>query len=182
MPRLLTQIEGLTAVSFILLVAAIAGTVQAVPLFLNLGPVNLGTAHVAQVGWVTAFTVLYSAGAILLWWFAVRRGQHAIWLTALHVTVALAAADLLTNGLGLVASSIGTHGEIATALGRALPEALWGLVAGALLRSPFWFVQAVALVAVGRLVLHIDALIVPPPAGAQYALIDQLTNAEPRVN
>jgi hypothetical protein len=125
-PRLLTQIEGLTAASFILLVAAIAGTVQAVPLLLNLGPVNLATTHLAQVGWVTAFSLLYWTGAAFLWWFAVRRRQHAIWVTALHVTVALAAADLLMNGLGLAASSIGTHGEIAIALGRALPDALWG--------------------------------------------------------
>jgi hypothetical protein len=161
-PGFLAQIEGLTVPSFILLIAAIAGTVQAIPLFLHLGSVDLGRARLAQIGLATALSVVYYTGAALLWWFAVRRRQHSLWLTALQVTVALAAADLLMNGLGLVATSIETRGAFAIALGRALPDALWGFVGGALLRSPFWFIQAAALIAVGRLVLHVDALIVPP--------------------
>jgi hypothetical protein len=165
-PLLFAQIEGLASARFILLIAAVAGTVQAVPVFLHPGSLNLATASVGQLALVTGISLLWWTGAALLWWFAVRRRQYPIWLTALHVTLGLAAADLLMNGLGFVASSIETRGEFAIAFGRALPGALWGPVGIALLRSPFWFVQAIALIAVGRLVLHMDALIVPPPATA----------------
>ena len=166
MPRLLAQIEGLAVAPFILLVAAVAGTVQALPLFLYSGSINLASARLADVVLVTGLSLLSWTGAALLWWFAVRRQRYAIWLSALHVTVALAVADLLMSALGFVASSIATRGEFAIAIARALPNALWGMVGGALLRSPFWFVQAAVLIAVGRLVLHMDTLMVPPPVSA----------------
>ena len=168
MPRFLAQIESLAVAPFILLIAAIAGTIQALPSFLHLGSLNLASARFVQVVLVTGIALLDWTGAALLWWFAVRRRQYPIWLTALQVTVALAAADLLTNGLGFVAASIETRGEFAIAFGRALPGALSGPLGIALLRTPFWFVQAVALIAVGRLVLHIDALVLPSPAAATH--------------
>jgi hypothetical protein len=136
--------------------------------FLHLGSLNLASARLAQIVLVTGIALLNWTGAALLWWFAVRRRQYPIWLTALHVTVALAAGDLLMNGLGFVAASIETRGEYAIAFGRALPAAFSGPVGIALLRSPFWFVQAVALIAVGRLVLHMDALVLPPPAASTH--------------
>lgn len=117
---------------------------------------------------VAGMALLYWIGAALLWWFAVRRRQHAIWLTALHVTVALFAADLFMDGLGYVAASIETHGEYAGALGHSLPGALSGPLGIALLRSPFWFLQTVALIALGRLVLRMDALVVPPSPAARH--------------
>lgn len=169
MPRFLAQIETLSAAQFILLVAALAGTVQAIPAFLHLGSLNLATARVVQVAAVTAVAILYSIGAAFLWWFAVRRRQHSIWFTALHVTAALFAADLLTNGLGFVAASIETRGEYAIALGHSLSLAFSGPIGIALLRSPFWFVQALALIIVGRLVLHVDSLVAPSPAAATHS-------------
>jgi hypothetical protein len=163
-PRSLAQIESLALTPFILLVAAIAGTIQALPVFLHLGSLNLAGARFAQIALITGIAVLDWTGAALLWWFAIRRRQYSIWLTAVHVTVALAAGDLLMNGLGYVATSIETHGEYAIAFARALPAALSGPVGSALLRSPFWFVEALVLISVGRLVLHMDTLVVPPPA------------------
>jgi hypothetical protein len=166
--RFLEQIEILAVAPFILLIAAIAGTVQALPLFLHLGSLNLASARIAQVVLVTGTGLLYRIGAVLLWWFAVRRRQYPIWLSALHVTVGLAAADLLMNGLGYVAASIETHGQYALEFGRALPGSLSGPVGIALLRSPFWFVEALALIALGRLVLHMDSPISPPPVTGAY--------------
>ncbi|HEY9225904.1 MAG TPA: hypothetical protein VIP11_04610 [Gemmatimonadaceae bacterium] len=163
MPLLLAQIERLASARFILLIAAISGTVQAVPVFLHARSLNFATARLGQLALITSINLVWWIGAALLWWFAVRRRQHPIWLTALHVTLGLAVGDILMNSLGFVASSIQTRGEFAIAFGRALPNALSGPVGIALLRSPFWFVQAVALIAVGRLVLHMDALIVPSP-------------------
>ena len=168
MPLLLARIEGLASVRFILLIAAVAGTAQAVPVFLHSGSLNLATARLGQVALITCISVVWWTGAALLWWFAVRRRQYPIWLTAVHVTLGLVAADLLMNGLGYVASSIETRGEFAIALGQALPGTLWGPVGIALLRSPFWFVQAVVLIAVGRLVLRMDTLIVPQQVTATH--------------
>ncbi len=164
MRRSLAQIESLAVTPFILIVAAIAGTIQALPVFLPLGSLNLASARLAQVALFTGIALLDWTGAALLWWFAVRRRQHPIWLTAVHVTVALAAADLLMQGLGYVAASIETRGEYAIALWQALPGALSGPIGITLLRSPFWFVEALVLVSVGRLVLHMDTLVVPPSA------------------
>jgi len=161
--RSIAQIESLAAAPFILLVAALAGSIQALPAFLHLGSLNLAGARLTQIALVTAIAVLNWTGAVLLWWFAVRRHQHPIWLTAVHVTIALAAGDLLMNGLGYVATSIATHGEYALAFARALPGALTGPIGSALIRTPFWFVEGLALIAVGRLVLRIDALVPPPP-------------------
>jgi hypothetical protein len=161
-PRFLAQIESLAVAPFVLLVAAIAGTIQALPAFIHLGTLNLANARFAQVALATGVGLLDWTGAALLWWFAVRRRQFPIWLTALHVTVALAAADLLMNALGFVAASIDSRGEFAIVLGRALPGALSGPLSLALLRSPFWSVEATALIAVGRLVLRIDTLVSPP--------------------
>ncbi|HXT17872.1 MAG TPA: hypothetical protein VN706_19705 [Gemmatimonadaceae bacterium] len=121
MPRSLAQIESLAVTPFILLVAAIAGTVQAIPMFLHIGRLNLASARFVEVAAITGLAVLNWTGAAVLWWFAVRRRQYAIWLTALRVTVALAAADLFMDSLGYVAASIETRGEFAIALGRALP-------------------------------------------------------------
>jgi hypothetical protein len=166
--RSLEQIESLAAAPFILLVAAVASTIQALPIFLQVGSLNLATARFAQIALATGIGVLDWTGAAVLWWFAVRRRQYSILLTAIHVTIAMAVADLLMNGLGFVAASIETRGEFAMALGAALPAALSGPIGIALLRSPFWFVEALALVAVGRLVLHMDTLVVPPLAAATH--------------
>jgi hypothetical protein len=165
-PSSLAQIEDLAVTPFILLVAAIAGTIQAFPVFLHLGSLNLASAHFTQIALVTSNAVLGWTGAAMLWWFAVRTRQYPISITALHVTVALAAGDLLMNGLAYVAASIETHGEYAIAFAHALPGALSGPVGSALLRSPFWFVEALVLISVGRLVLHMDTLVVPAPPAA----------------
>jgi len=164
--RFPAQIERLAVTPFILLVAAIAGTIQGLPALLHLGSLNLTSARFVQVAVITGLGILEWTGAALLWWFAVRRRQYPIWLAAIHVTVALAAADLLANALGYVAASIETRGKYAVALGHALPGALSGPVGSAVLRSPFWFVDAIVLIAVGRLVLHMDTLVVPAPAAA----------------
>lgn len=165
MSRFLAQIEGLAAVPFILRIAAIGGTLQAIPALLHF---NLASARVARVALVNGMGLFYSIGAALLWWFAVRRRQYPISLTALHVTLGLMFADLLMNGLGLVVASIDTHGEFASEYAGALPGALWGPAGSALLRSPFWFVQALVLIAVGRLVLRMDTLVAPGSAAPTH--------------
>ena len=163
MSRSLAEIERLAVAPFILLVAVVAGAIQALPVFLHLGSVHLPSARLAQIVLAMSLAVLNWTGAALLWWFAVRRRQYSIWLTAIHVTVALAAGDLLMNGLGYAAASIETHGEYAVAFAHALPSALPSPLGIALLRSPFWFMEALVLIAVGRLVLHMDSLVAPAP-------------------
>ena len=162
----LAEIEGLAAAQFIFLIAAVAGTVQAMPAFLQLGSLNLATARLIPIVLVTVITLAKWTGVALVWWFAVRRRQHGIWLTALHVTLGLFAGDLLMDLLGYVAASIETRGEYASEFLQAFPGVLSGPVGVALLRSAFWFVQAAALIAVGRRVLHMDVLIVPQPRSA----------------
>ena len=163
----LAEVEGLAAAQFIFLIAAVAGTVQAMPFFLHLGSLSVAHAGIVPIVMASAaITLVKWTGAALLWWFAVRRRQNGIWLTALHVTLGLFAGDLLMDLLGYVQASIETRGEYASEFLQAFPGVLSGPVGVALLRSAFWFVQAAALIAVGRRVLHMDVLIVPQSISA----------------
>lgn len=72
------------------------------------------------------------------------------------------------NGLEFVAASIETKGEFAVAYAQALPAALSGPIGITLFRSSFWFVQALALIAVGRLVLRMDVPRAPSPTNPTH--------------
>jgi hypothetical protein len=162
MPVLLAQIEALSPAQFILLIGLIAGVLRSVPVFLQTGNVNIAVAHFSQIVVALALSLLWWIGAALVWWFAVRRRRYPIWLTALHVTLGVAVADVLASVLAMVAGSIETHGAILAELGKAPLMAVLSPLELTLLRSLYWFVEAIALIALGRLVLRMDSLIAPP--------------------
>jgi hypothetical protein len=160
---LLDQVEGLSPTRFVLFIGAVGGVLQSIPVFFH-GTTNVATARVGQIVLVLGIHLLWWTAAALLWWLAVQRNRFSIWLTALHVTLALALADLLVAALSLVAASIETHGEIVDALRRAPSTAMIGPFGPTLLRSPLWFVEALVLLALGRLVLRMDAPLAAAPS------------------
>lgn len=156
MRRIAAQIEALAAVPFVLLVGLIGGALQGVPRFLLSGSGAMRP-HLAQfvVGGVTS--TLYWTAAALLWWIAVRRRRWSLWATATQVAFGLVVADILSNGLAMVAAAIDTNGAVVKAVGREpliFASSNLGLT---VIRSPFWFVGAAIAVALGR---HLSG---PPP-------------------
>jgi hypothetical protein len=138
---ILARVESLPAMSFILVVAAIAGVLRSVPGYLVRD--NRGGA---------LFTVIITyTAAMLLWWVAVRRRQFSVWRLAWHLVVALALADMLGFAVSMAMFSIDTRGDAAqhlmqtpltTFLGAFVPPILvFGLVR---------FIGAALLLGLGR--------------------------------
>jgi ABC-type uncharacterized transport system permease subunit len=78
------------------------------------------------------------------------------------VTLGLTVADLLHSALGMVVGSIDSQGAVVAAFARVPSTAILTPIWLALIRSPFWFVEALALIAVGRHLLRIDTLVASP--------------------
>lgn len=156
MRRIAAQVEALTPVPFVLLVGLIGGALQAIPRFLLSGSGAMRP-HLAQFVLVGVTSTLYWTAAALLWWIAVQRRPWSLWATAAHVALGLVVADILSNGLGMVAASIDTNGAFAKAVVReplTFASSNLGLI---LIRSPVWFFGAAIAVALGR---HLSG---PPP-------------------
>jgi hypothetical protein len=126
----LNEIERLPPAPFILFVGATGGVLQALPSI-------WGRDHIA-IGLVTQVGV--QGAALLLWWVAVRRRRFSVWRTALHLMLALDLAHVI--GLLLSLSSVGMQFKASWAT--PLLSAVLGM-------SPFRFLGALALVAMGRL-------------------------------
>ena len=105
-------VEELAPARFILLVGAVGGVLQSIPVFFH-GSTNVASARLAQLVVVLGVSLLWWTAAALLWWIAVQRRRFSIWRTAWEVTLALALADLLVSALSLVVASIETKGRIA---------------------------------------------------------------------
>ena len=158
MRRLAAQIEELSAVRFIVVIGLVGGAVQGVPRFFLTSSRGLALLPFVLIG-LTA--VLLWTAALVMWWVAVRRRRWSLLATATHITLGLAIADLLTDALSLVISSIESQGVIAT----ALMQQPWTFISSNLLvtaiRCPVWFVAAAVTVAIGR---HLSA---PSPISAR---------------
>jgi len=163
MRRIAAQIEGLAAVRFMLLVGLIGGGLQAIPRFLLSGSGAMRP-HVAQFVVVGVTSTLYWTGAALLWWIAVRRRRWSLWATATHVALGLVVADILSNGLGMVAASIDTNGAFAKAVVREPLTFASSNLGLTLVRSPFWFLGAAIAVALGRHLSSPPHTIASPPS------------------
>ncbi len=161
-PGLLAQIEDLTPAQFTLLIGLFAGVLRSAPAFLHAGNVNIAIARFSQIVVALALGLVWWIGAALLWWFAVRPRRYSIWLTALQVTLGGAVGDVLASVLVMVAGSFETNGALVTELGNAFLTSALGSLELTLLRSIYWFVEAIALIALGRLVLRMDTLVAPP--------------------
>jgi hypothetical protein len=151
----LSQLEALDSAPFILVTGAIGGAVRGIPAFF-LSNANVAGARWAQLIVALVLSLLSWTGAALLWWIAVRRRRFSIWWTACHVTLALAVADLLVTALSFVRASIETKGEIIFDLGSALPTVFVSNLGVTGIRSAFWLIEALVLVALGRIVLRMD--------------------------
>lgn len=152
MRSLLTQLEELAPAHFVLLVAVASATLQSIPAFFlpNTGQANW---NLIQLVGGAAFGLLWWLAALLLWWVAVRRRRFSIWKIAWHLVLALALADGLALALSLVAGSIETHGRLVRALAQAASTVVWSNLGLILVRCPFRFLGAVALLALGRVLL-----------------------------
>ena len=126
----LNDIERLTPAPFILFVGATGGVLQNLPSMW--GRESIAIALVTQVG--------VDGAAVLLWWAAVRRRRFSVWRTAWHLMLALDLSHVISFLLAL--SSIGMHFKASWAI--PLLTAVLGM-------SPFRFLGALALVAMGRL-------------------------------
>ncbi|MDB4875281.1 MAG: hypothetical protein JWM41_1727 [Gemmatimonadetes bacterium] len=163
MSRVLAQIEALSPLRFILLIGAVGGALQSIPVFFHSGTLNVANARVSLIFVALVVSPLWWSGAALLWWFAVRRRRFSIWWMACQVTLGLAAADVLLSALAVVAASIETKGEFVPAFGQQLAMAVLSPLELTAFRSVVWFVQALVLVALGRLLLRMDTLVPPLP-------------------
>lgn len=163
MRRIAAQIEGLAAAPFVLLVGLIGGALQSIPRFLVSG--TDGTRPLlAQLVAVGVTSVLSWTAAALLWWIAVRRRRWSLWATATHVALGLVVADVLSNGLGMVAASIDTNGAFAEAVVREpLTVASSNLIL-TLMRGPLWLIGSAIAVALGRHLSGPPQTIAPPPS------------------
>ena len=156
----LSQLEALAPAPFILTTGAIGGAVRGIPVFF-LGNANVAGARWAELIIALVVSLLSWTGAALLWWIAVRRRRFSIWWTACQVTLALAVADLLMTALSFVRASIETKGEIVLELAHALPTVVVSNLGVTAFRSAFWLIEALVLVALGRLVLRMDERAAP---------------------
>jgi hypothetical protein len=167
MRRIAAHIEGLAAAPFILLVGVVGGALQGIPRCFFGGPG--GTApHLAQFIVVGVTSVLWWTAALLLWWIAVHRRRWSLWATAGQLTLGLAFADALTNGLGMVVASITTNGAFAEAIVREPLTFASSNVSLTLIRSPLWFLGSAMAVALGRHLSGGEQAIAPSPSSATH--------------
>jgi hypothetical protein len=151
---LLTQLEELAPARFVLLVGVASATLRSIPAFFLRNPAHANWNWVQLIGGA-AFRLLWWLAALLLWWVAVRRRRFSIWKIAWHLVLALALADGLVLALSLVPDSIETHGRVIKTLAQAASTVVWSNLDPILIRSPFRFLGAVALLALGRVLLGV---------------------------
>ena len=149
MRRIAEHMEGLAAAPFILLVGVVGGALQGIPPF-SLGGAGGTTRRLTQFIVVGGTTVLWWTAVLLLWWIAVRRRRWSLGATAAQVTLGLAFADVLTNGLGMVVASITTNGAFAERIVREPLTFAASNLSLTLIRSPLWFIGSAVAVALGR--------------------------------
>lgn len=160
MRSLLTQVEELTALRFVLIVAVIGGVLSSMPA-LFFGNTGFAGSIFAALTVGAALELLWFGAAILLWWVAVRRRQYSVWSTALHLTLALTLSGVLELALSYVAASIATNGKFAMALIHGPLSASSAGIVLVLIRSPIWFIGAACLVSLGRFLLESDEPVAP---------------------
>ena len=149
------QIEQLSAGRFILLVGAIGGVLRSYP---------ASYVDHATAGTALTLAVVTGLAAVLLWWVSVRRRRSSIWMTALHVMLALDLADALGLFLTVAMMSLDERGHlVGTLMHQSVMSFLAGFVPPYLVLSPIRFLVAAAAVAVGRQLPGSGQPVIPPP-------------------
>ena len=148
MRRIAAEIESLGGTRFVLLIGLVAGAIGGLPsLFLG-GATTVGF-HLIPFLVIGIAAIAEWVGAVLLWWIAVRR-RSALLVTAGQVTLGLIIADLLAAGLGMVSTSIETHGRFTALILDHSMDIVVSNLGIALMRSPLWFVGSLLAISLGR--------------------------------
>jgi hypothetical protein len=167
MRRLATHIEGLSPARFVLVIGTAGGVLQGIPRFF-LGSAASTGAHVGQFVLVVVTSVLWWMAAAIVWWIAVRRRRYSVWITAAHLTIGLALANVLDMALAAVVASIETKGRYAELVFHALGTFASSNLLLILVRSVSWFLGSAMLVGLGRHLAGGERLTTPTPPPSSH--------------